>query len=39
MGYHSLYEEDMYILIEEGIVIKTWIRDNRSSQKEKSADA
>ena len=39
MGYHSLYEEDMFILIEEGIVIKTWIRDNRSSQKEKSADA
>ncbi len=39
MGYHSVYEEDMFILIEEGIVKKTWILDNRSLQKEKSADA
>jgi len=39
MGYHSVYEEDMFILIEEGIVKKTWIMDNRSLQKEKSADA
>ncbi len=39
MGYHSLHEEDMFILIEEGIVKKSWIRDNRSSQKEKPADA
>ena len=41
MGYHSLHEEDLFVSVENGIVVKTWIHDNRDLQnkEEVSADA
>lgn len=32
MGYESAYEEHFYIKIEDGIVVDTWVEDNRDKE-------
>jgi hypothetical protein len=31
-GYESAYEEHIYIKIEDGIVVDTWVEDNRDKE-------
>ena len=35
MGFHSIYEKDFYILLEEGVVVKTEVVNNKEFSKDR----